>query len=97
MWPTKTLSTVYSFGFLAVGSIALSGYVMAKPDAVPVGRNVGPLRFDACLELNAPLVGTHVVLFLRYWVSATSYRVAVIWAEPHAGSLNFPDRIRVFR
>lgn len=48
------------------------------------------VRFDAILTLNARLCRTHVVLFVRYWVSATRYHVAVVWAEPHAGSLNFP-------
>jgi len=48
------------------------------------------VRFDAILELNAPLCRTYVVLFVRYWVSQDSYRLAVTWAEPHTGSLNFP-------
>jgi len=48
------------------------------------------VRFNAVMELNAPLCRTYVVLFERYWVSRDSYRVAVVWAEPHAGSLNFP-------
>jgi hypothetical protein len=46
--------------------------------------------FDATIELHAPLCQTYVVLFARYWVSPRSYRVAVVWAEPHAGSMNFP-------
>ena len=48
------------------------------------------LRFDAVIELNAPLCRTHVVIFARYWVSPEAYRAAVVWAEPYAGSLNFP-------
>ena len=51
---------------------------------------VRAVRFDAVIELNAPLCRTHVVLFARYWVTADSYRVAVVWAEPNAGALNFP-------
>jgi hypothetical protein len=46
--------------------------------------------FDGTVELHAPLCQTYVVLFARYWVSPDFYRVAVVWAEPHAGSLNFP-------
>jgi hypothetical protein len=46
--------------------------------------------FDTNVELNAPLCRTYVVLFPQYWVSRNFYRVAVVWAEPHAGSLNFP-------
>lgn len=46
--------------------------------------------FDGVVELKAPLSRTHVVLFARYWVSRDFYRVGVVWAEPHAGSLNFP-------
>ncbi|MBP7051842.1 MAG: hypothetical protein KBE65_12580 [Phycisphaerae bacterium] len=45
---------------------------------------------DASIELNAPLCRTHVVLFARYWVSADYYRLSVVWAEPHAGSFNYP-------
>ncbi len=48
------------------------------------------VRFDAVIELNAPLCRTHVVIFARYWVSPEAYRAAVVWAEPYAGSLNFP-------
>jgi hypothetical protein len=46
--------------------------------------------FDGTVELHAPLCQTYVVVFARYWVSPRSYRVAVVWAEPHAGSMNFP-------
>jgi len=48
------------------------------------------LQFESIIELNAPLCRTHVVLFARYWVSPELYRMAVVWGEPHAGSLNFP-------
>jgi hypothetical protein len=48
------------------------------------------LQFDSIIELNAPLCRTYVVLFARYWVSPENYRIAIIWAEPYAGSLNFP-------
>ncbi len=48
------------------------------------------LRFDAIIELNAPVVGSHVVLFARYWVSSDSYSISLVWAEPHVGSMNFP-------
>jgi len=54
------------------------------------GEKSGGVCFDASVELNAPLCRTLVVLFVRYWVAPDFYRVAVVWAEPHAGSLNFP-------
>lgn len=50
----------------------------------------GRVALDAVIELNASLCRTHVVLCARYWVSADGYRAAVVWGEPHAGSLNFP-------
>lgn len=57
---------------------------------VPVGAEAGILQFDGIVELNAPHFQTHVLLFVRYWVSPEFYDVAVTWAEPHVGSLNFP-------
>lgn len=56
---------------------------------IPQGENAGPLRFDAIVQMNAPIVGTHVLLFVRYWVSTDYYCVSVVWAEPHIGQLNF--------
>lgn len=53
-------------------------------------ERLGAVFFDATIELNAPICRTYVVLFVRYWVSRDFYRVAVVWAEPHAGSVNFP-------
>jgi hypothetical protein len=50
----------------------------------------GLVYFDSIVELKAPLCQTYIVLFLRCWASAQFYRLAVVWAEPHAGSLNFP-------
>jgi len=68
--------------------MGLTGYALAE--SAPTPGKVAMLRFDAIVELNAPLCRTHVVLFARYWVSPEVYRAAVVWAEPHAGSLNFP-------
>jgi len=48
------------------------------------------IRFDAVVELNASRGRTHIELFARYWVSPDSYRMVVVWAEPHAGHFNFP-------
>jgi len=48
------------------------------------------VRFDATIELNAPILKSHVVLFARYWVAPSFYKIAVLWAEPHALNLNFP-------
>lgn len=68
--------------------LSLTG--VAYPDFVPTGADVDMVRFDAILELKAPQIGTHVMLCARYWVSAKHYSFAVLWAEPYAGSLNFP-------
>jgi len=54
------------------------------------GEKSGAVCFDAVIELNAPLCRTFVALFVRFWVWPDSYRLAVVWAEPHEGSLNFP-------
>jgi len=62
----------------------------AKAEPAPVPKKTAMLRFDAIIELNAPLCRTYVVLFARYWVAPELYRMAVVWGEPHAGSLNFP-------
>lgn len=56
---------------------------------IPKGIDIGPVRFDAILELNAPNAGSHVVLFVRYWVTPEHYSASVIWAEPHASGLNY--------
>ena len=48
------------------------------------------ISFDATIELYAPNAKTYIVLFARYWVSSTNYRMALIWGEPHAGNFNFP-------
>lgn len=56
---------------------------------IPTGIDIGPVRFDAILELNAPGADTHVVLFVRYWVTPEHYSASVVWAEPHAGNLNY--------
>lgn len=68
--------------------LGLTNYALAKTASVT--KKTTMLRFDSVIELNAPLCRTHVVLFARYWVSPELYRMAVVWAEPHAGSLNFP-------
>ncbi len=53
-------------------------------------RKVQCVQFDSTLELISPITGTRVLLFARYWASPEFYRVAVVWAEPHIGSLNYP-------
>ena len=58
-------------------------------DITPRGSEAEVLRFDAILELSAPIAGTHVMLCARYWVSPTHYSVAVVWAEPAEAALNF--------
>lgn len=69
--------------------LLLSSAAQTRP-AAPTGCAVGTVRFDAIIELNAPIVGTHVVLFARYWVAPTFYHVAIVWAEPYVGTINFP-------
>ncbi len=59
-------------------------------DSVSMDQQSQAARFDAIIELNAPLCGMHVVLFARHWVSTDVYRAAVVWAEPHASAINFP-------
>ncbi len=56
---------------------------------IPKGAETGMMQFDAIVEFNAQCFQTHVLLFVRYWVSPGSYTVSVVWAEPHVGSLNF--------
>ena len=73
-----------SIGILSV----LTNSAKTEPASVP--KKTAMLRFDSVIELNAPLCRTHVVLFARYWVSPEIYRMAVVWGEPHTGSLNFP-------
>ncbi len=63
---------------------------IVSPELIPRGTQVNMLSFDAILELTAPLAGTHVMLCARYWVSPKHYSVAVVWAEPGEGTLNFP-------
>jgi hypothetical protein len=75
---------------LIVASVFLLAAGGAWADIAPRGTEGGVLRFDATLELNAPIVGTQALLCARYWVSAKSYAVAVVWAEPAEGALNFP-------
>jgi hypothetical protein len=56
----------------------------------PADANTQVIRFDAIIELGAPIVGTDVTLFARYWVARDFYDVAVVWAEPYMGTINFP-------
>src|SRR5579872_2412866 len=56
----------------------------------PFGTNIGPLQFDATIQLDPPLAPLHVIVFARYWVGRDYYRIAIIWAEPHASRLWFP-------
>ncbi len=53
---------------------------------------VDTIRFDAVLELNAPLVGANTLLFARYWVGADHYSIGIAWAEPSPFGLNFPTK-----
>jgi hypothetical protein len=56
---------------------------------IPTGTETGALQFDGIIELNSQHFQTHVLLFVRYWVSPNFYSASVVWAEPHVGSLNF--------
>ena len=53
---------------------------------------VDVIQFDTIIELNAPKVGTNVLLFARYWVSSSFYSIAIRWGEPDMGALNFPTK-----
>lgn len=68
--------------------LPFSSAVYAK--TTPAENNVDMLHFDAILELTAPILGTHVTLFARYWVTPTCYSLGVLWAEPHVSPVNFP-------
>jgi hypothetical protein len=85
---TKFSKRLLIFSFIVEILIVLTNY--ARAVETQVSGKIEVLQFDAIIELNAPLCRTHVVLFARYWVLPDSYRIAVVWAEPHAGSLNFP-------
>ncbi len=76
----------------ACGSVAvLVLWLVTGVSAARAGPpNDTGVQFDAVIELNARSGRSHVVLFVRYWVAARFYRAAVVWGEPHEGSLNFP-------
>lgn len=60
-----------------------------SPDTVTCdGGRLNVVRFDAVVELTAPVVMSHATVFIRYWVSSEAYVASVVWAEPHVGSLN---------
>lgn len=63
--------------------------VIAGQPHVPVGAPLPGLRFDATIELFAPVYGSRIALFARYWVTTSSFRTEVVWAEPHWGAINF--------
>jgi hypothetical protein len=46
------------------------------------------VRFDAVVELSAPIMHTYATVFARYWVNSETYMVSIVWGEPHVGSLN---------
>jgi hypothetical protein len=73
---------------IVAGAMLLGAPVLAAGE-LPTGVETGPVQFDAILELNAPLLRTHVLLFARYWVAPDYFTLAIVWAEPHVSSLNF--------
>ncbi len=71
--------------------VALCLYSAAPAEAqrtVPIGQALPGVSFDAKLELWAPKANTYTVIFARYWVTATQYRVEGLWAEPHWSNIN---------
>jgi len=74
--------------FAAAVALCMAGN--ANPEGSTQATATKVVQFDAIIELNAPILRSHVVLFARYWVAASFYRIAVVWAEPHAITLNFP-------
>ncbi len=59
-------------------------------DSIRTDKKSSTLHLDAIMELHAPVCRTHVVLFVRFWVTTDSYRASVVWGEPHASAVNFP-------
>src|SRR6185369_16644750 len=78
----------------AVGVVGVSLWLLfccsATAELHPIGTNVGPVQFDAVIELDPPFAQTHVLLFARYWVASDYYYLGVVWAEPHGTGLCFP-------
>src|SRR4030043_9569 len=75
---------------VAVLFLILSLSTCTASEIVPKGTDIGILQFDGIVEINSQHFQTHVLLFVRYWVSPKFYHASIIWAEPHVGSLNFP-------
>jgi hypothetical protein len=53
-------------------------------------KSMAGIQFDAVLSIESPAVKAPVFLFVRYWVTAQYYQLAVVWAEPHGRGLDFP-------
>jgi hypothetical protein len=80
---------MFRFTLLATAvALCLEGSASAEGNTQASAIKV--LQFDAIIELDAPILKSHVVLFARYWVASSFYRIAILWAEPHAVNLNFP-------
>jgi hypothetical protein len=79
---------IVCLAFIVAGVFLLSSGT-GSTDITPRGDAAEVLRFDAILELSAPIAGTHIMLCARYWVSPTHYSVAFVWAEPGENILNF--------
>lgn len=54
------------------------------------GTDIGPIEFDAILELHSKYANTTTTLFVTYTVSQEAITYEIRWAEPAIGTLNFP-------
>ncbi len=89
--PILTYSRLTALTLLA---LPCATWANDAPIAKPATRDatggvITGVTFDAIIELKAPALRTHVVLFTRYWVTPTTYRMECLWQEPHWTSTNF--------
>lgn len=71
-------------------SVILFGSGVCLSAQLPTGEEVGPIQFDAIVELSASRIGQHATLFVRYWVTSDAITLGIIWTEPHIPTAYFP-------
>src|SRR5262245_60941745 len=73
-------------------SVVAFSICMCYPSGVlqPTGIGVAAVQFDAVICDESPRGNAYAVLFVRYVVSRDSYRLEVLWGEPHGEELLFP-------
>jgi hypothetical protein len=86
--------SVMSVGCLII-TMALTSNASSKIE--PVGTNIGPVRFDAIIELNRyspdSLRQDYTMIFTRYWVARDYYSAAILWVEPQSTDLFFAPNL----